>query len=95
MKKNGVLIGLIVALLVNSGIAIMFGARLSAIVFGFVIGTAVATLIEHAWRTGEIHTMQDGRIEYAHSRAKFIRVFVLMCAGYLFTLAVPWLTREP
>ena len=95
MKKNGVLIGLIVALLVNSGIAIMFGARLWAIAYGAVIGAVMATLIERAWRTGEIHTMQDGRIEYAHSRAKFIRVFVLICAGYFFMLAVPWLTREP
>lgn len=94
MKMNGMLIGLIVPLLVNSGIAIMFGARMWAIAFGVVFGVVLAAFIERDWRTGEIHTMQDGRIEYTHSPAKFLGLFILQCAWYLFMLALPWVTRN-
>jgi hypothetical protein len=88
--KLSVLIAVIIANLVVALIACTqwFGA-----IIGLLVGVGFSIPLQHAIKTGTVHTMQDGQLTFSDNPMRYIGVFFILVAGYVFGLLAPWIIK--
>lgn len=82
---------LIAIIVINALLGLFVGVNWFGIIVGFTIGIGFSIPLQHAISTGEIHTMQDGRLTIKNKPLYYMGVFLILFVGYIFGILAPWL----
>lgn len=77
----------------NAGVAFLRGMKIPMVALSVLVACGFVFPLQHALRSGSVHTMQDGLITYAESPFRFLGVLALIIAGYIGGLLAPWVVK--
>jgi hypothetical protein len=95
MKRPSLRVVLIAVTLLNAFAALLAGGEWFAVTFSPLLGIVFSFELQDAIKTGQLETMQDGRLTFSGNPVRFTFVFLIFVQGYVVGLLGPWVLKTP